>query len=493
MNPLQQGSTGADVGKLQTALNTAGYNVGNVDNNFGPKTAAGLAAYQTANGLKADSVFGPITSGKLYGGEGGFNGPASGPKRPLSDFYASSNGKSPLELTQSLDVPAYGSDVKDANGKVVGKAQFDPNTGQPLKDPNAPVVGTSDAARTAALEKIKGDMTSGLGNEPTPYKSLDEFNRLRTEKGVVQDESELNTVKNEQAKIQQSLREFKATAGEGTSEAGRIGAVSEAERNAQFRLDSLNIQETAVTNRLATKNAYISTVLNLGKEDYNTAYTRYTNEYNKNIKAIDLYNTQLNTSQKDALTGFTTITNLLKDHDVSKLDTTTMHTLDSLALQAGLPKGIFQAVIQATPNEKILSPVMVTNADGSKDAYFYTQAKDGTPSLKTVQHLNADGSPSNPTNPKKPESKMTTKTATPAISSTLKTGVAPGGEKIGNPVGADGFSDPGVYVEAYKNWPGTAKQFLNAFPVKTHVNPASYNLLPEAIRPAAKAGAKRKS
>lgn len=375
MNPLQQGSKGAEVAKLQTSLKSAGFDPGNIDSDFGPKTAAALSAYQTSKGLKADSVFGPITSGALYGTQAGTN----------TGLVTSSGGKSPLELSQSLsEKPAY--DIATGRLTEYGKSKGLPEVNP---DPNGPGVGTSTAARATEIQKIKDEMNAGL-TEPATYKSLDEFTKLRNEQGVVKDEEELNTVRNEAAQIQQTLREFASTAGEGTSEAGRIGAVSEAERNAQFRLDSLNLRETAVTNRLATKNSYINTVLGLGKDDYNTAYTKYTNEYNKNVKAVDLYNAKLNEQQKDALTGFTTITNLLKDHDISKIDSATSATLDTLALQAGLPKGIFQSVIQATPDEKILSPVMV-DTDNGKDIYFYTQGKDGKPSLKTVQHLPGSG------------------------------------------------------------------------------------------------------
>lgn len=471
MNPLQQGSTGEDVGKLQTALKTAGFDPGNIDSDFGPKTASALSSYQTANGLKADSIFGPITSGKLYGATGGAGAGAG-------STTTSSNGKSPLDLASSLsNPPAY--DTKTGlltdYGKSKGMPEVNPN-------PNTPTVGTSDSARAADLQKIKDDMNAGL-TAPTPYKSVEQFDQLRKDKGVVDDENELNSVRDEAAKIQQTLQEFSATAGEGTSEAGRIGAVSEAERNAQFRLDSLNLRETAINNRLTTKNTYINTVLNLGKEDYQTALTKYTNDYNTNIKAIDLYNTKLTNTQKDALTGFTTITNLLKDHDISKVDSSVGTTLDSLALQAGLPKGLFQAVIKATPNEKILAPQVVSNTNGTKDVYFYTQDKNGVPSLKTVQHIGADngkgGTDGNgvPTTPK---------AAKPAITKTLKTGIAPSGDKLGNPAGSDGYVDPGVYLEAFKAWPGTSKEFITAFPPSGKgglINPTSYDLLPDAIKP----------
>lgn len=77
-----------------------------------------------------------------------------------------------------------------------------------------------------------------------------------------------------------------------------------------------------------------------------------------------------------------------------------------------------------------------------------------------------------------------------AIKNTLATGVAPSGEKIGNGRGTDGYIDPYVYLTAFENWPGTASDFASKFPVLKNVNPESYNLLPEAIRPKTKAAAR---
>ena len=70
-----------------------------------------------------------------------------------------------------------------------------------------------------------------------------------------------------------------------------------------------------------------------------------------------------------------------------------------------------------------------------------------------------------------------------AIQNTLKTGISPSGEKLGNGRGIDGYVDPYVYITAFQNWGGTTKEFLAAFPIKQNVNPASYNLLPASIRP----------
>lgn len=70
----------------------------------------------------------------------------------------------------------------------------------------------------------------------------------------------------------------------------------------------------------------------------------------------------------------------------------------------------------------------------------------------------------------------------------IKTGKDGEGQVFGNPQGKDGFSDPYVYITAFNSWPGTTNDFLAKFPVAKHVNPASFKLLPEAIRPAPKKG-----
>lgn len=75
-----------------------------------------------------------------------------------------------------------------------------------------------------------------------------------------------------------------------------------------------------------------------------------------------------------------------------------------------------------------------------------------------------------------------TKTQISMGTSTLKTGIAPDGTKIGNGQGKDGFYDPGVYIETFNQWPGSIKAFVAAYPI-TGINPKSYSLLPEAFKP----------
>ena len=66
---LRQGDRGTDVATLQKRLNELGFNCGNVDGIFGPKTHAAVIAFQKANGLLVDGIVGKNTRAKLFGSD----------------------------------------------------------------------------------------------------------------------------------------------------------------------------------------------------------------------------------------------------------------------------------------------------------------------------------------------------------------------------------------------------------------------------------------
>ena len=61
VNTLKNGSRGEAVRALQESLNKLGFNCGNADGIFGPKTEAGVRAFQAAKGLDADGIAGEAT------------------------------------------------------------------------------------------------------------------------------------------------------------------------------------------------------------------------------------------------------------------------------------------------------------------------------------------------------------------------------------------------------------------------------------------------
>jgi hypothetical protein len=58
---LKPGDTGVQVKRLQRALVALGYSVGKVDGDYGTATKTALEAFQTAQNLTPDGLFGPAT------------------------------------------------------------------------------------------------------------------------------------------------------------------------------------------------------------------------------------------------------------------------------------------------------------------------------------------------------------------------------------------------------------------------------------------------
>ena len=65
MTALRRGDAGPDVARLQRCLAGRGFQVGRLDGRFGERTEAALLAFQRANGLLADGVYGPRTRARL--------------------------------------------------------------------------------------------------------------------------------------------------------------------------------------------------------------------------------------------------------------------------------------------------------------------------------------------------------------------------------------------------------------------------------------------
>lgn len=64
---LRPGDSGDNVIALQTALQQAGYDTGEIDGDYGTLTSQAVAAFQTAEGLSVDGIAGPETLTALAG------------------------------------------------------------------------------------------------------------------------------------------------------------------------------------------------------------------------------------------------------------------------------------------------------------------------------------------------------------------------------------------------------------------------------------------
>jgi peptidoglycan L-alanyl-D-glutamate endopeptidase CwlK len=65
MSVLREGSTGDQVLQLQSKLKELGFDPGNVDGDFGPKTTIAVLVFQRVKGLQSDGTVGPQTFAAL--------------------------------------------------------------------------------------------------------------------------------------------------------------------------------------------------------------------------------------------------------------------------------------------------------------------------------------------------------------------------------------------------------------------------------------------
>jgi len=86
---LREGSKGAAVSQLQRALADKGFNPGQIDGDFGPRTESALKSFQKSRGIEVDGVFGPqsraaFSRGPSSGSDGAprANRPDNNPKAP---------------------------------------------------------------------------------------------------------------------------------------------------------------------------------------------------------------------------------------------------------------------------------------------------------------------------------------------------------------------------------------------------------------------------
>ncbi len=124
---LRQGARGANVTELQNALNALGFNAGAADGQFGAKTGDALRAFQRANGLPADGVYGPQTKAALdraidaRGNAAPTPAPANngGATAPRANLQEGSRGSAVTQLQNALR--QVGHDAGPADGKFGAK------------------------------------------------------------------------------------------------------------------------------------------------------------------------------------------------------------------------------------------------------------------------------------------------------------------------------------------------------------------------------------
>jgi hypothetical protein len=337
------------------------------------------------------------------------------------------------------------------------------------------------------IEKIMSDLKTTIAPETEKPEAPDYSGALtdfRAEYGVDALENQLTDLQAQAREIEAAFNVQKnAETGKPVAMNVIEGRVSEEQKAALEKLDAINNSISTVNDQLKMKYGVIEDLMGAKEMDYNASVALYDKEMSTNMSIFSAAKgiaeeeeSDIEHTQDVAKSNAQIMLNALNatGQTWDKLSSTQQNNLTKLGVQSGLGGDFFSTVLAVSAGKDILTTL--TSSDKTEATIVY---KDGTTkNISTgltpkAKDTNADGSPKTPTVAEQKN----------LLQEFLTTGIAPNGDKLGNPRGADGFVDPGVYIKAFEEWTGTAKDFLTYFPVEKNVNPASYKLLPEAIRP----------
>ena len=269
---------------------------------------------------------------------------------------------------------------------------------KPEEAPKAvsPAVGTSEAERIKErAQAIKEAF--GLGAAPSLPDIFTPADRVRLEaarkeRDTIQLESE--KILEERLALEDEFRQFKATAGLETTEAGRAGAVSEKGRGIQNRMDALNRRELVVETKLRNRNTIISELMGLERQEYSDAVNQYNNQFSQSLQ---LYNTidkdedEVKTNAKASLDVLAKAYQAQIEAGKFKIESLTAiqkAKIEELEIQAGFPQGVTLATLQAL---KPTETQLYAGIDSLGNFNVVTKDAKGNISLKRIEGVGQVG------------------------------------------------------------------------------------------------------
>jgi peptidoglycan hydrolase-like protein with peptidoglycan-binding domain len=177
---LRRGASGPAVKDLQQRLGDAGFDAGPVDGSFGPKTEAGVRAYQQAKGLEVDGVVTPDMTA-LLGEEPKVKREVSSTGSDLEAMALKKHGpefvQKVQEMSERLGVKSdwvfavmknesgMSPSARNPNGGASGLIQFMPSTAKGLGTTTTALRQMSAVEQLKYVEKyyapFKGKINSG--------------------------------------------------------------------------------------------------------------------------------------------------------------------------------------------------------------------------------------------------------------------------------------------------------------------------------------------
>lgn len=367
-------------------------------------------------------------------------------------------------------------------------------TGSSIVDYLKSIGQGSDFASRSALAK-----TLGVANySGTAAQNTQMLNTLRTRGATGSNTSVPDSVAAGVRSNQTGTGISSNTSSTGTSTTGSSTTASQPDViTGNPTMDALLDQLKDASPQTAFSQVYKQIYDDLGLQTIKSQYEAFSKEYSdlknkKNEEALDINNNPWYTESKriaelkrlddryegkeSNLTERIKLLESMYDNGRQDAQFVAGKTMDQANRTTELNKDIIMKAIDLAEKESESSSKL--SGPTAVQEYQFAKSEGYTGSFTQYQNEDANrkakaNSPSLPT----------VKEQKSAIQSFLNTGVTPNGQKVGNGKGSDGYVDPYVYLEAFRQWGGTNAEFLTAFPPEKNVNPESLNLLPEAIRP----------
>src|SRR3990167_6456336 len=323
---LNVGSSGTNVSQLQTLLNKLGAKL-NVNGKYGPLTRQAVMDFQRRAGIRVDGIVGPETTAALNKmGGGGIGGGVQG---------------------------GIGGGVSEG-------------------------VGTSEIARTEEKDRLE-QLKLDLGERPIMGEDSPELTLARKERDATQKEAE--AIQAETLALDEEFRKFKGQQGKEVTVAGMQGAITEEQRNFQFRRDALERRATVLETKLSNRNSLVNELMRTQRQNYNDAVSAYDKQFSQAIQLYNLFDKEDDELQRNSKASLEVYSDMFKAQiqagtikvgDITGIQKAKMNELEN---QAGFPLGSTLAVLQTLkPNEKVLYKkmdssgnfnIVIQNADGS--------------------------------------------------------------------------------------------------------------------------------
>lgn len=411
-------------------------------------------------------------------------------------------------LNFGAPAPAVGSNPNAAPGTPGGVDPAMAGVGNQVASPNSPVIGANGIATSptqiqnldqaksfinadqnniieaASAPEVRGSGVSGIqqrqkeveaaittsaGTAPAAPSFEQNYSALRDKYGVGDLEGGLTNLQNEQAMLEEQLKNDIAAerAKTGVAQGVIEGRVNELSKAAQLKLSDLGTKIANTTNLLKTKYDVVNSLMKFKEMDYGAAVDDYTRKYNAAIQSFNVAKgieeeakSEADRAKDDARANLQIITNAIKDNGLGEVSPEQKILINKLEMQAGLPVGITEQFQAKNPKSDILTSNEWTDPSGKQYIAFVSRDESGK--LKTENVFIGQGKA-----PTGGGGGGGTQTERENADASL---VA---NQLESVTGSDGYISPDNYLLARRKWVNagySAKDFDERF-YSTYANP----------------------